>query len=143
VDEAIKSLEERIAHIEDVEQVRALCIAYSRYADERDFESQSGLFAEEGVFVAPTGSFTGPAEILAFLNSSTPSAAPSSHVVTNLIVDVNADRADARVTWTYLVAGEDGLPTPRSHGYYFHTFVRDRGNWKILRRESTRRMPPE
>ena len=137
-----QTLEARIRRLEDIEEIRALCIAYGFYGDQRDFPAYAKLFSEAGIWSGPSGDFRGPSEILAMLEAATWPDGASCHLIANPIIDVSGDTATARVTWTYLSASAEGRPQVGGVGHYTHAFVREPAGWRFARREGTREIPP-
>jgi hypothetical protein len=63
------------------------------------------------------------------------------HLVSNPQVDVQGDRATARSRDLLVMRGENGQPQPMLAGLYEDEFVREDGEWKILRRVDHPVMP--
>jgi hypothetical protein len=49
------SLEARLQHLEDLEEIRLLLTNYGRFLDTRDFSSYSQLFAKDGEWIGGLG----------------------------------------------------------------------------------------
>jgi hypothetical protein len=64
------SLEARVQHLEDLEEIRTVLTDYGRFLDARDFYSYSHLFAKDGEWIGGLGKVQGPAEIQAFMEKS-------------------------------------------------------------------------
>jgi SnoaL-like domain len=58
----------------------------------------------------------------------------SVHISFNAEVSINGDRATAHTRHLLLMRGSSGLPEPMLHGRYDDEFIREAGQWKILRR---------
>ena len=54
---------------------------------------------------------------------------------------MNGDRATARSRHLLLMRGPDGSPVPELAGLYEDEFIREDGEWKILRRVDNPIMP--
>jgi hypothetical protein len=80
----------------------------------------------EGIFGTPPAGFVNRADY---------------HLVSNPQVDVSGDRATARSRHLLLMRGPDGAPVPELAGVYEDEFVREDGEWKILRRVDNPIMP--
>src|SRR5690606_12046099 len=58
----------------------------------------------------------------------------SYHLVSNPQVEVDGDRATARSRHLLIMRDEEGNPRPALTGIYEDEFVREDGEWKILKR---------
>jgi SnoaL-like domain len=67
--------------------------------------------------------------------------AESFHISSNPQVDVQGDRATARSRHLLVMRGPNGQPTPMLAGRYEDEFIREDGQWKILRRVDYPVMP--
>jgi ketosteroid isomerase-like protein len=141
-------LEERLRRLEDLEQIRQLFVEYKTVLDKQDFAAYGALFAVDGEFVATPAEglqqAKGPAAIQALVEAMPGSllgSAPGDdfHVVVNPLIELDAtdpDRAQAQVTWLYVVKGDDGLPALCKLGHYDDQLIREAGRWRFLRREA-------
>ena len=133
------TLEHRIRRLEDIEEIRAVLIAYGRTLDQRDFEGYSRLFARDGTWTGGFGSATGPAAILAMLEQNlgaAGSALPSGshHLLTNMSIEPDGDKAQAWSRWSFVVAGADGKPSILFTGQYDDVLTREDGRWRFRSR---------
>jgi ketosteroid isomerase-like protein len=139
--------EERLRRLEDLEQIRQLFVEYKRVLDKQDFAAYGALFAADGEFIATPQEglqqARGPAAIQALVEAMPGSLLGSEpgadfHVVVNPLIELDAadpDRAQAQVTWLYVVKGEDGAPALCKLGHYDDQLIREAGRW-FLRREA-------
>jgi len=142
------STEERLRRLEDLEQIRQLFVEYKMVLDQQDFAAYGKLFAADGEFIATPAQglqqAKGPAAIQALVEAMPGSllgAEPGAdfHVVINPLIELDAadpDRAQAQVTWLYVVKGEDGAPALCKLGHYDDQLIREAGRWRFLRREA-------
>ncbi len=140
--------EARLRRLEDLEQIRQLFVDYKMVLDKQDFAAYGALFAADGEFIASPQQglqqAKGPAAIQALVEAMPGSllgSAPGEdfHVVVNPLIELDAadpDRAQAEVTWLYVVKGDDGLPALAKLGHYDDELVREEGRWRFLRREA-------
>ena len=140
--------EARLRRLEDLEQIRQLFVEYKMVLDKQDFAAYGKLFAADGEFIAtpPQGlqQAKGPAAIQALVEAMPGSllgAEPGAdfHVVINPLIELDAadpDRAQAQVTWLYVVKGENGAPALCKLGHYDDQLIREAGRWRFLRREA-------
>jgi ketosteroid isomerase-like protein len=140
--------EERLRRLEDLEQIRQLFVEYKMVLDKQDFAAYGALFAADGEFIATPDQglqqAKGPAAIQALVEAMPGSLLGSEpgadfHVVVNPLIELDAadpDRAQAQVTWLYVVKGEDGAPALCKLGHYDDQLIREAGRWRFLRREA-------
>ncbi len=140
--------EARLRRLEDLEQIRQLFVEYKMVLDKQDFAAYGALFAAEGEFIATPEQglqqAKGPAAIQALVEAMPGSLLGSEpgadfHVVVNPLIELDAadpDRAQAQVTWLYVVRGEDGAPALCKLGHYDDQLIREAGRWRFLRREA-------
>jgi hypothetical protein len=62
------------------------------------------------------------------------SISQSVHLFTNETIEVNGDKANAVTKWIFVVTGESDRPQPYFIGHYIDTMIREKGQWKFLRR---------
>ena len=138
---------ERLRALEDELAIQRIIVEYAARLDARDYEGYADLFAREGVWQNGATVRRGREEIKALLVGlfgETPDGyvnRESYHLVSNPQVDVEGDRATARSRHLLLMRGEDGSPVPELTGLYEDEFVREDGEWKILRRVDHPIMP--
>jgi SnoaL-like domain len=140
--------EARLRRLEDLEQIRQLFVEYKMVLDKQDFAAYGALFAADGEFIATPEQglqqAKGPAAIQALVEAMPGSLLGSEpgadfHVVVNPLIELDAadpDRAQAQVTWLYVVKGEDGAPALCKLGHYDDQLIREAGQWRFLRREA-------
>jgi ketosteroid isomerase-like protein len=140
--------EERLRRLEDLEQIRQLFVEYKMVLDKQDFAAYGALFAADGEFIATPEQglqqAKGPAAIQALVEAMPGSLLVSEpgadfHVVVNPLIELDAadpHRAQAQVTWLYVVKGEDGAPALCKLGHYDDQLIREAGQWRFLRREA-------
>ncbi len=140
--------EARLRRLEDLEQIRRLFVEYKTVLDKQDFAAYGALFAAEGEFIATPEQglqqAKGPTAIQALVEAMPGSLLGSEpgadfHVVVNPLIELDAadpDRAQAQVTWLYVVKGEDGAPALCKLGHYDDQLIREAGRWRFLRREA-------
>jgi ketosteroid isomerase-like protein len=144
---AAPSTDARVQSLEDQLAIQRILVEYSARLDARDFDGYADLFAREGVWQNGNTVRRGRAEIRdllvglfgqpreGFVNRE------SYHLVSNPQVDVDGDHATARSRHLLLMRGEDGAPVPELAGLYEDEFIREDGQWKILRRVDNPIMP--
>lgn len=144
------SVEARLQRLEDVEAIRLLLERYIELNESRDYVEYSRLFAKDGELVLRRGRATGPDAILKLMQDSfgAANASPtnplngSSHVLSNMKIDVTGDTATATSRWTLLLRTEEG-PKPAQAGRYGDKLVRENGEWKFQQRIIYRDIPAD
>jgi uncharacterized protein (TIGR02246 family) len=141
------SADARIRQLEDQLAIQRIIVDYAARLDAQDFDGYADLFAREGVWRNGDTVRRGREEIKAMLVGlfGNPPAGfvnrESYHLVSNPQVEVDGDRATARSRHLLLMRGEDGAPVPELAGLYEDAFIREDGQWKILRRVDNPIMP--
>jgi uncharacterized protein (TIGR02246 family) len=144
---ADESIEQRLARLEDTEAIRRLFQAYQRALDGMDFRAYASLFARDGVFVAGDMTATGPDEIFALVDGMpgsgllTEQTGDDFHLVSNVDIEVDGDRARATSTWSYIVRADDDTPRLEKLGHYDDELVREDGVWRFARRAAPTDIP--
>ena len=145
-----QSLEQRVQQAEDVREINNLVIDYGLFLDRKDFESYSGLFARDGTWSGGTTNFLpvkGPAAIRETMEKAFAVRVydreyiTNAHVVTNIKIDVDGDRATGYSKYSVLTRNDEDQSYIRVHGHYDDTYIREDGRWKFLSRIATRDIP--
>lgn len=138
---AAQSVEARLQRLEDVEDIRLLLERYVELNEARDYAGYTQLFARDGELVLRVGRARGPAQILELLqknfggaNAARGPRPGSSHLITNLRIEVRGDTATAFSRWTLLSPLENGRQEVAGKGHYQDRLVREDGRWKFSER---------
>jgi ketosteroid isomerase-like protein len=143
----VPSSEARLRQVEDQLAIQRVLVEYSARIDARDFEGYADLFAREGTWQNGNTVRKGRSEIVQMLVGIFGTPEPGFvnradyHLVSNPQVDVEGDRATARSRHLLLMRGPGGEPVPELAGLYEDEFIREDGEWKILRRVDNPVMP--
>lgn len=141
------SIEQRLQRAEDELEIRRILVDYHWALDHRDIDAYVALFARNGEWINGSIVRKGPSEIRELLEglfANRPISGPnreSLHLTTNIQVDVQGDRAEARSRHLLIRRGPDGRPVPTLSGRYEDVLIREDGKWKILRRVDFPVMP--
>lgn len=141
------TLEQRLRRVEDELAIRRVLVEYSATQDARDYAGYAALFAREGEWVNGRTVHKGRTAIhrmLVDLYGEPPpgfSNNESFHISSNAQIDVQGDRATARSRHLLVMRGAAGAPVPALAGRYEDEFIREDGEWKILRRVDYPVMP--
>jgi uncharacterized protein (TIGR02246 family) len=142
----LEELRERVKALEDREEIRRLIQEYRRTLDDRDLRSFSKLFAKDGTWTGRSGEATGPEAICTMLehalSDNPPAPGPTLfHLNTDPDIDLDGDRATARLFWMHVRRGTDDIPVLPTLGYYNDSLVKEDGRWRFFRREVTLLIP--
>ncbi len=134
-------LEGRLRRLEDLDQIRQLFVDYGQLLDRGDYAAYAQLFAEEGeLMIGPMGRAKGRADIEAMM-SRVGGAGASFHLITSPVIELDGDRATARVMWTVINRGEDGNPFLGMIGHHEDELLREHGHWRFARRRGFVEIP--
>jgi hypothetical protein len=134
------ALQARVQETEDRQQIAQLIVEYGHLLDTHDLVGYSQLFARNGEWVGGFGTAKGPAAILAMMRKYIGTAAydprnvKGFHLLTNIVIHLNGDRATAWSRIVYMVRAKDDKPAPAMGGHYDDQLIRENGHWKFLRR---------
>jgi SnoaL-like domain len=144
------SLEAKMQMLADKEEIHDLLIEYGHDLDTKDFVAYGKLFAKNGTWDGSLGLHKGPAEITAMLQNPKSGRTPtpfdpknvqSFHLMTNIVIHVDGDRATAQSKWTFFTKGPDKKPVPNLSGHYEDSLIREDGQWKFLSRVALHDIP--
>jgi len=127
----------RLQRLEDIVAIHQLFVDYGVHLDHHDFESYASLFAEDGeVLLGPLGRARGRTEIRRLMERALRSVpiGDSFHLITNPVVRLDGDTAEATVMWTVIQRGSDGHPQVAMLGRHVDMLTRREGRWVFLRR---------
>ena len=134
------TIDERLRHLEDLEEIRALLTAYGNLLDRRDLAGYAALFSKQGRWTGPyIGTAEGPAAIQALLTEKLDTLAGTEregahHIMSNMTIAIGTDTASAWSRWTYIIPGEQRKPSLALSGHYDDVLVREDGRWRFKSR---------
>jgi hypothetical protein len=134
------TIDERLRHLEDLEEIRALLTAYGTLLDQRDLAGYAALFSRQGRWTGPyIGAAEGPAAIRALMAEKLDTLAGTEragahHIMSNMTITIEAQAAKAWSRWTYIVPGEQRKPSLALSGHYDDVLIREDGRWKFKSR---------
>lgn len=143
------TIEERLQRVEDELAIRRILVEYAATQDAREYSAYANLFALEGEWVNGTNVYKGREEIrqlLVGLYGEPPEGYVNNenyHISSNPQIDLDGDRALVRSRHLLIMRGPNGEPTPMLGGRYEDEFIRENGEWKILRRVDFPVMPTQ
>ena len=132
---------------EDRAMIEDLQARYLFAFDWGDAEGYANTFAEDGVLNFGWGEFKGRQAIRGFMepgNGGDGQSRPSTpegerprvgrHIITNIVVKVDGDKATGRAYWTHMTTGPTGYGTVDFFGHYEDDMVKVNGEWLFSRR---------
>jgi hypothetical protein len=152
-----KELEARLQRAEDLIAIEHLMVGvYPKALDSRDWKTYASLFTEDGELIQGTNVIKGPAAIEERFSNPPPRPAPAAadaaaanaggepaaprprpitkHVVTNLDIKLDGDRATATGYWQTISTRQTGTVVAGA-GHYVDELERVNGQWKFKKRE--------
>jgi ketosteroid isomerase-like protein len=118
---------------------------YCRFLDDRQVTRCTDLFAPDAVFNTMGRSLHGRDEIAAFLGPDAepkPSRPGSLHLLSNIVIDVAGDTAEAESDWVLLSrTGDEGRTTIRLAGRFRDRLDRHGDDWLIRERTAVALSP--
>ena len=150
----LEALAAKVRHLEDVQEISNILIAYGRALDSRDFKAYSALFAKDGSWSGGMGTVSGgPQAIYDFMTSRIGGGGRRNtngggnanagggigwgstyHIMSSFKIDVSGDTATASSRWAFVTAARG--PGIQVAGRYEDTLVREDGVWKIKSRQA-------
>ena len=121
--------------IADESEIRRTIAAYCHLIDDGDFRRLAEEFTPDGSFAFGEQVATGRDALVAWFAKNQPPHRRGKHITTNIIVDIDGDRASARSDFLFL-RRIDGVVATEAAGRYRDTFVRTDGRWMIQRRDT-------
>jgi hypothetical protein len=135
---------------QDTAAILKVIYSYSYTFDERQIEGFISLFTEDAEWEAyekgattPSISVTGRAQISAFfagqMNDQIAQGIQSRHYQTNTVLShLSADRVQGitMVMVTWRLTSPQPVTVIKHTGYYLDEFVRTRGQWRFVKRQS-------
>lgn len=130
--------------IEDLLAERAIyraLVSFARAMDERDWDSLQRLTTQDVTADLGTGSLAGASEITALIRSFLDDCGPTQHLLGNVLIDVDQDRASSRcyVSDMHLGQGQQEGQTFSTLGDYHDQWQQVDGIWLLSHRTKLNR----
>ena len=120
--------------VEDKDAIRELLAEYCFRLDDGRFAEMAALFTEDGTWDTAFGKAVGPAAIAALAQSLRERAGATRpravHLVTNIVIALDGDRAQARSNWMVIENSAAG-PKIGSGGAYLDDIAKAAGRWRF------------
>lgn len=130
--------------VEEKDAIREVLAEYCFRLDDGRFAEMAGLFTEEGTWETAFGKATGRAAIAELAGSLRARADPrprAVHLVTNIAIAVDGERATVRSNWMVMQNSPEG-PKIGSGGAYHDEMVKKDGRWLFRYRKIDRFIVP-
>ena len=111
--------------------MRRTLAAYCQLLDDGRFEEWSMLFAEDALMVVMGERLVGRDAIRGFIEPTQPAEARGRHLLSEPLVTIDGDRAEARTDYAFVAQTFDVL----SAGRYYDRLVLGAGGWQFSVRE--------
>lgn len=110
--------------------------AFARAMDERDWDGIGEIMPDDASADMGTGELTGRAAIVALMRSFLDDCGPTQHLLGNLVIDVDGDRAASRcyVSDMHKGMGDKAHLTFSTIGEYHDNWRKIGGRWQMIRR---------
>lgn len=109
---------------------------FARAMDERDWDTLLAILADDATGELGEGSLASPAEIVGTIRRYLDACGPTQHLLGNLLVEVDGERAQSRcyVSDMHLGQGTAAGETFATLGDYHDSWRRVAGEWRLTHR---------
>ena len=116
-------------------------VRFARAMDARDWDAIAAVTLPEATADFGTGEIVGSDAIIKLMRSYLDHCGPTQHLLGNVLINVEGDRAssEAYVADLHLGKGEDEQLQFRTLGNYSDSWVQRDGTWYLLRRRKDNR----
>ena len=132
--------------LEEKDAIRDVLSEYCFALDGGQFEAMAALFTEDGTWDTAFGKATGRAAIAGLARGVRERAGPQRpravHLVANIAIALDGERAHVRSNWTVVQNGAAG-PQIGSGGGYADEMAKQGGRWLFRYRKIDRFIAPE
>lgn len=113
-------------------------VRYATGIDRRDWVAFRSCFTDDCVLdYGQIGTFDGVDAVTAFMEQSHAMAGHTMHRLSNIVIDLDGDRAVARTYVDGLILAADNTSGVNAVGFYDDELVRTEQGWRIARRTFT------
>jgi uncharacterized protein (TIGR02246 family) len=113
------------------QRIENLEARYELAVNSGDADAYASLFTDDAVLESPEGAILGREAIRA-ARAQRPPIISAPHLVMNIRVRIDGDRAASTASWSEIDAGRSGQQP--QVGHYEDQFVRSHGQWLFIRR---------
>lgn len=131
----VKSIQERLQLLEDIEAIKALKAQYCYNADAKNWRTVANLFTEDGVWDGQTfGKHKGRKAVYSFFSKTVPSRLSFFvHMVHNPLIHVKGNEAKGVWYWTEPCTLKKTNKAAWICGRYNEDYVKQGKHWKFKR----------
>jgi 3-phenylpropionate/cinnamic acid dioxygenase small subunit len=126
---------ERLKEVLDREAISDLIHRFGVVLDDQRFDDLQSVFAEDATITTPGGRAQGLDAIVAQATRNHTPELRTQHLVTDLVVDLDGERARARANYLAVFATGSGDPAPSPRfqigSVYRFELVRTTGGWRL------------
>ncbi|MGK2866461.1 MAG: nuclear transport factor 2 family protein [Mycobacterium sp.] len=126
---------EHMDRIRDERKIERALIAFARAMDYHDWDAMSAILSVDVVGDFGTGRLQGSDTVIAMIRGFLDNCGPTQHLIGNVLVDVDGDRATSRayVQDLHLSRSNPDL-TFHTLGDYHDRWARRDGHWRLVER---------
>jgi ketosteroid isomerase-like protein len=123
---------------EDRDDIAAVVLSYATGIDRRDWTLFRSIFTEDcELDYGEIGAWKGADAVTEFMRAAHELAGHTMHRLTNQVITVDGDTAQARTYVDALIMLADNSSGVNAAGFYDDEFVRTEHRWQIARRRFT------
>ena len=117
-------------------EIERQLISFARAMDNRDWTKIDAICVDDICADFGTGEVVGSKALIEFMRSFLDHCGPSQHLLGNIVIDVDGDRAtsESYVSDMHLGKNSDEEKSFRTLGNYTDSWIKIDGVWKLLRR---------
>lgn len=125
-----------IATLLDERDIGRALTRFARAMDDRDWDAAKAILSDDATGDLGTGPLHGPDAILGCIRHYLDGCGPTQHLLGNLLIDIDGDRAESRcyVSDMHLGAGDRRALSFVTLGDYHDRWHRISGQWRLTHR---------
>jgi hypothetical protein len=127
-----------MSHIADHVEIAALVARLGRVLDERQFDELRTIYTPDAESRSPRGELSGIDEIVEVLQRTSPEEEKTQHLNTNVVVDIDGDRAEVSASQLVYFFRADQAPHRTAGVQAAYTAVRTPNGWRFMRARISR-----
>ena len=116
----------------DEDAIRRTIAQYCHFCDDGRFDEWADLYTDDATFTVMGNTYTGRADVKAFIEQGQPADKRGKHICFNSVIDIDGDGSSASACTDYVFIDKNRVIT--SAGRYHDRFVRHPDRWRFLER---------